>query len=1206
MKTNTFNSNDFDFISLKLASPDRIKEWSHGEVTKPETINYRTGRSERGGLFDERIFGPEKDYECYCGKYRRIRYKGIVCEKCGVEVTKSIVRRERMGHIELGSPVAHIWFLRGIPSRIAMLMNIQAQDVEKVIYFAGYVVTSVNQDEKSKMMKNLDSEYKTKIKALTDEKDKEKIKELLVTAKKEIQSLNEGMVLDEVEYHKFSVKYSTIFEAKIGAEAIYEIFKKVDLERLRKDAEESLVKASSVERAKIQRRLGLIKSMIASKIRPEWMFLTTIPVIPPALRPMVALEGGRHATSDVNDLYRRVINRNNRLKKLKEINAPDVILRNEKRILQEAVDALIDNSIRHQTQAAMSQAQKRTLRSLADALKSKQGLFRQNLLGKRVDYSGRSVIVVGPDLKLSQCGLPKHMALELFRPFVISKLLEKELAYNIRGANRLIDDGVPEVWAILEEVTKDKYVLLNRAPTLHRLGIQAFKPVLIEGNAIQVHPLVCKAFNADFDGDQMAVHVPLSKEAQKEAAELMAADKNLLGPGSGEPIVDPRLDIVLGCFWMTRIIQGDKGEGKIFSTPNNAITAYDFGEVGFRAKVKVLGTDSPKYSIFEGKPFETSVGRLLFNSVLPKDFSYVNKDINNKELTALLNDLISIYGISAMPNILDKIKNFGFKYTTHSGVTWGIDEIKVPEEKKALVKEGQTSADLVISQYNDGLLSEDEKYKKIIEVWQGVKSQIEKIIPGTLDPRGSVYDMIKSGARGNISQVVQMAGMKGLIINTSGETIAFPIINSMKEGLTPLEYFITTHGSRKGLADTALNTAKAGYLTRRLVYVADNAIITEEDCGTKEGRIIKRTNVSGFEVSLAKNIKGRMLSEDVLDKAGKVIFKKGTLVSKKDAKEIEDTGVLEVSVRSPLACRTLNGLCQACYGIDLGRNEPVKLGEPVGIVAAQAIGEPGTQLTMRTFHSGGVAQVDITMGLPRVEEIFEKRMPKSKAAISESDGVISDIKDTGKEKIITVLVDKEGAKKKESVEYQVPWKRAPLFKVGDSVKKGDAMTDGSADIGELFNLAGAEKTENYIIDEILKVYELQGASISRKHIEVIIKQMFSRSKVKDPGDTKFVQGEIVENSEMHEENQRAKDVGKDEARAEKLVLGISEVSLTTRSFLSAASFQNTTRILIDTAVRGGVDELKGLKENVIIGRLIPSGTGFDVGEGEKEIEEMEE
>ncbi|MEK7081494.1 MAG: DNA-directed RNA polymerase subunit beta' [Patescibacteria group bacterium] len=1206
MKTNTSNSNDFDFISLKLASPDRIKEWSHGEVTKPETINYRTGRSERGGLFDERIFGPEKDYECYCGKYRRIRYKGIICEKCGVEVTKSIVRRERMGHIELGSPVAHIWFLRGIPSRIAMLMNIQAQDVEKVIYFAGYVVTSVNQDEKSKMMKNLDSEYKTKIKTLTDEKDKEKIKELLVTAKKEIQSLDEGMVLDEVEYHKFSVRYSTIFEAKIGAEAIYEIFKKVDLEKLRKDAEEKLIKASSVERAKIQRRLGLVKSMIASKIRPEWMFLTTIPVIPPALRPMVALEGGRHATSDVNDLYRRVINRNNRLKKLKEINAPDVILRNEKRILQEAVDALIDNSIRHQTQAAMSQAQKRTLRSLADGLKSKQGLFRQNLLGKRVDYSGRSVIVVGPDLKLNQCGLPKHMALELFRPFVISKLLEKELAYNIRGANRLIDDGVPEVWAILEEVTKDKYVLLNRAPTLHRLGIQAFKPVLIEGNAIQIHPLVCKAFNADFDGDQMAVHVPLSKEAQKEAAELMAADRNLLGPGSGEPIVDPRLDIVLGCFWMTRIIQGDKGEGKIFSTPNNAITAYDFGEVGFRAKVKVLGTDSPKYSIFEGKPFETSVGRLLFNSVLPKDFSYVDKDINNKELTALLNDLISIYGISAMPNILDKIKSFGFKYTTHSGITWGIDEIKVPEEKKGLVKEGQKLADEVISQYNDGLLSEDEKYKKIIEVWQGVKSQIEKIIPDTLDIKGSVYDMIKSGARGNISQVVQMAGMKGLIINTSGETIAFPIINSMKEGLTPLEYFITTHGSRKGLADTALNTAKAGYLTRRLVYVADNAIITEEDCGTKEGRIIKRTNVSGFEVSLAKNIKGRMLSGDVLDKDGKVVYKKGTLLSKNDAKEIEDTGVLEVSVRSPLACRTLNGLCQACYGIDLGRNEPVKLGEPVGIVAAQAIGEPGTQLTMRTFHSGGVAQVDITMGLPRVEEIFEKRMPKSKATISESDGVISDIKDAGKEKIITVLVDKEGAKKKESVEYQVLWKRVPLFKVGDSVKKGDAMTDGSADIGELFNLAGAEKTENYIIDEILKVYELQGASISRKHIEVIIKQMFSRSKVKDPGDTKFVQGEIVENSEMYEENQKAKDAGKDEAKAEKLVLGISEVSLTTRSFLSAASFQNTTRILIDTAVRGGIDELKGLKENVIIGRLIPSGTGFEGGEGEKETEETEE
>lgn len=1192
----------FKAISIKLASPERMKEWSRGEVTKPETINYRTGRSERNGLFDERIFGPEKDFECYCGKYRRIRYKGIVCEKCGVEVTKSIVRRERMGHIELASPVAHIWFLRGIPSRLALLLDMSGIDLEKVVYFAGYIVTRVHEDERAEILRRLDSEYKTKVKQLTNDAAKEEMKELLLAAKKEVENVRLGLVLDEALYHRYALKYGTIFEAGIGAEAIYNICQRMDLAKMEHDIKERLTKAGAQERQKLGKRLGLVRGMRASGTRPEWMFLTVIPVIPPGIRPMVALEGGRHATSDVNDLYRRVINRNNRLKKLKEIHAPDVILRNEKRILQEAVDALLDNSMRRESQTAMLQSQRRALKSIADNLKGKQGYFRQNLLGKRVDYSGRSVIVVGSHLKLSQCGLPKHMALELFRPFVIARLLERELAYNIRGANRLIDEGIPEVWAILEDVTKGKRVLLNRAPTLHRLGIQAFQPILIEGNAIQVHPLVCTAFNADFDGDQMAVHVPLSEEAQREAAELMASNKNLLGPGSGNPIVNPSQDIVLGVYWMTKVVAGDTGEGKYFPNPNSAITAYDFGAVGFRAKIKVMGTEKKKYEVFEGKPFETSAGRLLFNAVLPDDFPFINRDVKKKDLANIVNDLISTYGIDATPDILDKIKAFGFRYATISGITWSMSDVRVPEGKKELVAGAQKEVSEINDQFNEGLLSDEERRRKTIEVWEEVKNGIEKLMPQSLTEGGPVSDMVLSGARGTIAQVVQIAGMKGLIQNTAGQIIDFPIIPSYKEGLSPLEYFVTTHGSRKGLADTALNTARAGYLTRRLVYVADSAIITIEDCGTKEGRVITRKNVSGFDISLAKNAWGRFLAKDATDKNGKVIFSKGNQLSRADAQKLEDEGVEEIVVRSPLACRATEGLCQKCYGIDLGRNEIVKLGEPVGIVAAQAIGEPGTQLTMRTFHSGGVAGADITMGLPRVEEVFEKRTPKSKAVIAVTDGIVSDVKDLGKEKIITVLSD-DTTKKKKSVEYSVSSRRVVLVKTGQMVGKGDMMTDGSADIEELFKYAGREKTETYIINEITKIYELQGATISRKHIEVIIRQMFSRVKVKDAGDTRLSAGETVEESRFLLENARVAEEGGAEAKGDELVLGITDVSLTTKSFLSAASFQHTSRILIDVSVRGAVDKLSGLKENVIIGRLIPAGTGFGV---QAKIEDDEE
>ncbi len=1200
---------DFNAVMIKLASPERIKDWSYGEVTKPETINYRTQRSERGGLFDERIFGPEKDYECYCGKYKKIRYKGIICEKCGVEITRSIVRRERMGHIELATPIAHIWFLRGIPSRIGLLLGLPVSELEKVIYFAGYIITEVFQKEKERVLQEIESEYKTKLKTLKDEKTQEKLKELFVEAKKEVQALEKGRVIDEITYHKYSLKYGTVFNADIGAEAVYNIFKNIDLNKLESELSERLEKVSAVERPKLLKRLLLTRSMIKSRVRPEWMFLTTIPVIPPALRPMVALEGGRHATSDVNDLYRRVINRNNRLKKLKEIGAPDVILRNEKRILQESVDALIDNSIRHGQSVAMSQAQKRSLKSLSDGLKGKKGLFRQNLLGKRVDYSGRSVIVVGPKLSLDQCGLPKHMALELFRPFVISKILEQELAFNIRGAGKLIDEKVPEVWAILEKIIKGKYVLLNRAPTLHRLGIQAFQPVLIEGDAIQVHPLVCTAFNADFDGDQMAVHVPLSEEAQKEAHELIASTKNLLGPGSGDIIANPKLDIVLGVYWMTKMVSGEKGEGKIFPTPNSAITAYDFGEVGFRAKIKVLPTDSPKYNNFEDKVFETTVGRLLFNSVLPKDFSYVNKEVINKELSKIVDDLIGKYGIEEAPKILDKIKTFGYKYVTKSGITWGLDDVQIPKDKYKIVSESQKAIDGVIEQYNDGLLTGEERYRKTIEIWQETRSKIEKLMPGTLVENGSVQDMLNSGARGSINAIVQMGGMKGLIINTAGQIIDFPIIPSNVEGLSPIEYFITTHGSRKGLVDTALNTAKAGYLTRRLVDVAQTAIITEEDCGETTGkRIVPIVNETGMEIPLSKNVRGRIVTKNVVDPEGNVLFKKGHLISKSESKLIDERGVEEVYVRTPLTCKTKYGICQKCYGLDMGRNKLVNLGEAVGIVAAQAIGEPGTQLTMRTFHQGGIAAVggDITMGLPRVEEIFERRIPKSPAVVSQTDGEVMKVEITDKEKKIIVLPDAgaSASKKNKEIEYSASIKRMPLVKVGDKVKKGQLLTDGSANIAEVFKYAGKRVAQEYIISEVLKIYELQGASISPKHIEVIIRQMFSRKRIKEVGDTCFTTNEIVEVVQFIEENERVEKQNGLLAKADSLVLGISEVSLTTKSWLSSASFQHTTRILIDAAIAGRVDMLRGLKENVIVGSLIPAGTGFrSRGENKKQIKE---
>ena len=1187
-------------LRLTLASPERILQWSSGEVTKPETINYRTQRSEKHGLFDEKIFGPEKDYECYCGKYKGIRYKGIVCDKCGVEITRSIVRRERMGHIELCTPVAHIWFLRSVPSRMALLLGASAADIEKVVYFAGYIITKIAEEEKKRLLTELESEYKSKYKSLGSDKERDALKEKMTLTRNEIDGIVVGKVLDELEYHRFSVKYGGLFEARIGAEAIYDIFCKLDLKELEKTLSARYANAGVAEREKLAKRLSLIAGLIAAGVRPEWLFLTRIPVIPPALRPMVALEGGRHATSDVNDLYRRVINRNNRLKKLIDIHAPEVILRNEKRILQEAVDALLDNSIKKSGAAAgaMTLAQRRPLKSLADYLKGKQGYFRQNLLGKRVDYSGRSVIVVGPDLELDECGLPKHMALELFRPFVIAGLLDRELAFNIRGAGRLIEDGVAEVWELLEEAIAGKYVLLNRAPTLHRQGIQAFRPRLIEGDAIQLHPLVCNAFNADFDGDQMAVHVPLSEEAQWEAKHIMSANKNILKPGSGDIIVltGKPLDIVLGVYWLTKAVDKAKGEGEHFSSPNAAILASEYDAIDLRAKIKVLPvTGKEKYIEFENHPFETTVGRLLFNTVLPSDYPFINETITKKVLARIVTDCITRYGIDAVPNIVNKVKRFGFDYATRSGISWAINDVSVPKQKSRIVDEAAAKVVKIQDDYQNGLLSEEEKRRMAIEIWQGAKQAVEEEVARELDPMGSVADMVFSGARGSLGQLTQMAGMKGLIQDTSGKTIEVPIISSMSEGLNPIEYFMSTHGARKGLTDTALGTAKAGYLTRRLFDVAQDSIVTEKDCGTTRGVKINRTSASGIQINYAEALSGRVLAEDAKDTDGAVLFKKGHYLSTLDAEALAASSIATVVSRSPMSCETRYGICQTCYGMDLTTQEIVDLGEAVGTVAAQAIGEPGTQLTMRTFHSGGVASLggDITSGLPRIEEVFEKRSPKNPAVISKSDGLVAEIKEEGREKVIVVApLSGQGKKDGSAYEYLAPYPRVPLVKEGDTVVKGQILTDGSADLDDLFEYAGRAMVQEYIIAEASKIYELQGAPVSRKHLEVVVKQMFSRVKITDAGDTEYSVGDVIEDWEFVKAVAEMDAVHKLAPHAREIVLGIKESALSRRSFLSAASFEQTTKILINASLRGSVDRLRGLKENVILGRLIPAGTGF--------------
>ncbi|PIW35193.1 MAG: DNA-directed RNA polymerase subunit beta' [Candidatus Nealsonbacteria bacterium CG15_BIG_FIL_POST_REV_8_21_14_020_37_12] len=1189
---------EINALKIKIASPEEILSWSYGEVLKAETINYRSQRPEKNGLFSERIFGPTKDYECYCGKYKRVRYKDIVCDRCGVEVTRASVRRERMGHIKLATPVAHIWLLRTIPSKIGLFLNTPLQKLEKVIYYAAYIVTNVNEENKKAAFGELERELRSKKKG-SSKGGKDDLESAASDVRDIIFSLKPGKILNETEYFNLAKRFGSVFEAGSGAEAVKKILESIDLKKETVKIEKEIENAKDISRERyLLYRLKLVNSFIKNKTRPEWMIMTILPVLPPDLRPMVALDGGRYATSDLNDLYRRVINRNNRLKKLMELKAPEIIITNEKRMLQESVDALIDNTARFGNQPQLS-SQRRPLRSLADMLKGKQGRFRQNLLGKRVDYSGRSVIAVGPDLRLNECGLPKKMALEIFKPFVINKIIERGLAHNIRNANHLIENASPEIWEILEEVIAGKKVLLNRAPTLHRLGIQAFKPILIEDLCIRIPPMVCSAFNADFDGDQMAVHLPLTEEAQKEASELMLASGNILKPATGEPVITPSQDIVLGCYYLTKIIEEDnvkEGEEKIFIDIDEAMMAYEFGYIKINEYIKVsrLKSDGSKNE----KLTKTSVGRLIFNDVLPKDFKFVNKVMVKKELQKLITELIEKYKLGDIWEILDEIKKLGFYWATISGISWGMDDLNIPAEKPKLLAEAEKEIVKIKSQYGDGLLTDSETRIKTIEIWEKTIATVGKQVAISFNKRSPVFSIIESGARGSWSQPIQMAGMKGLVQSPKGEIIELPVKASYKEGLSVLEFFINTHGARKGLIDTALKTASAGYLTRRLVDVSQDLVIREKDCKTKESIEVLRIDGDAFGYNLGQRIVSRTAAEDIKD-GKKVIAKAGEIIDRETAETINKSGIQSVKLRSPITCKTLYGICSKCYGSDLGRNESIKLGEAVGVIAAQSIGEPGTQLTLRTFHKGGVAGVDITHGLPRVQELFEARIPKGRAYLAESEGIIEEIEDEGNLKVIKLKVLKPGKTtkgvkkaKEKLIEYSIPRANAIFVKVGQTVEKGEQLCEGSVELKELFNLKGREAVERYITNEVQKIYVSKGTNINDKHIEIVIKKMFSRVMIKEPGGTDFVIGEVVEKSKFLETNRDAKRKNKEPARAKQLLMGITKTALSTESFLSSASFQETARVLVLAASEGRIDRLRGLKENVIIGRLIPAGTGL--------------
>ena len=1145
----------FNKLKIGIASDEKIREWSKGEVKKPETINYRTLKPEKDGLFCERIFGPTKDWECHCGKYKRVRYKGIVCDRCGVEVTKSKVRRERMGHIELAAPVAHIWYFKGIPSRIALMLDISPRNLEKIIYFASYIVTD-----------------------------------------KGTSGLEKCQVLNEKEYHEAEEKFGKgSFKARMGAEALYDLLKEIDLDKLSHQIRKELENASEQKRVKLVKRLDTVEAFRISGNRPEWMIMNVVPVIPPDLRPMVQLDGGRFATSDLNDLYRRVINRNNRLKRLLELGAPEIIVRNEKRMLQESVDALIDNGRRGRP---VTGAGNRPLKSLSDLLKGKQGRFRQNLLGKRVDYSGRSVIVVGPELKIYQCGLPKEMAVELFKPFVMRELVGRGIAQNIKNAKRMVERLRPEVWGILEEVIKDHPVMLNRAPTLHRLGIQSFEPVLVEGRAIKLHPLVCEAFNADFDGDQMAVHLPLSPEAQAESRYLMLSTNNLLKPQDGKPVATPRLDMILGSYYLTMVLEGEKGEGKYFKDPDEAIMAFENHDVGIHAKIFVKIEKEIDGEI-KSKKIETSVGRIIFNQGIPQDLGFIDRKkdpfqyeidfpVMKKSMGTIIEKVIRTHGLTESAEVIDYIKALGFKYSTLAGITFSMDDVQVPEAKKQLLAEADSKVENIRRQYARGLITDSERYNAVIDVWEKTTKDVSNAMEDNFDELNPIYMMVKSGARGNMNQLRQIAGMRGLMASTTGKAVEIPIKSSFAEGLDALEYFISAHGARKGLSDTALRTADSGYLTRRLVDVSQDIIVKEHDCGTEDGIIVYDIK-DGQQVieKMEERLLGRYVVENVYNPETKeLIVDTDTMITEKIAEEIVAAGIEKLKVRSVLGCRSKHGVCQKCYGMGLARRDLVSIGEAVGIIAAQSIGEPGTQLTMRTIHSGGVAGVaDITQGLPRVEELFEARKPKGLAIVTEIDGKVK-IKETKKKKEVVV----KG--KDEAKSYTIPFGSKMRVKDGDMVEAGQPLIEGSINPSEILAIKGPEGVYEYLISEVQKVYKNQGVDINDKHIEVIGRQMLKKVRVEDNKDTDMFPGSLIDMYEFEDRNKQAIAEGKEPATGKRVLLGITKASLATDSFLSAASFQETTRVLTEAAVKGKVDDLVGLKENVIIGKLIPAGTGM--------------
>lgn len=1385
---------DFSAIRISLASPEEIRSWSYGEVTKPETINYRRLRPEKDGLFCEAIFGPTKDWQCYCGKYKKIRYRGIKCDKCGVEITRSSVRRERMGHIELACPVAHIWYTRRVPSYMSLLLDISRRNLDRVLYYAQYIITKIDEDARNRSLRRLRDEAvreegrlrnatrerigeiethlgqeveKLRSETATANEDLEEqlaaetdkvmseaaqIQEqlnqemgvtlskpiffspsqeiiaqigetisrehlsrltqlvqaeiealessfrqkqqdnqaLLQTredslrqeASEEIEQLAEqsaadvaaiqariepqsaelkefavGQFLNEFQYRALEEEWGGIFQAGMGAEAIYEILKDMDLDALSREFRAEIEKTRSKQkRKKATKRLQVVEALRKSENRPEWMILTALPVIPPDLRPMVQLDGGRFATSDLNDLYRRVINRNNRLRRLMELGAPDVIVRNERRMLQEAVDSLIDNSRRGK---AVSLRGKRQLTSLSDMLKGKQGRFRRNLLGKRVDYSGRSVIVTGPNLRLHQCGLPKKMALELFKPFVINRLVEYNYAHNVKGAKRLIDRMGPEVWEALEEVIEGRTVLLNRAPTLHRLGIQAFEPVLIEGDAIQIHPLVCTAFAADFDGDMMAVHVPLSKAAQEEARNLMLSRKNLLLPANGEPVVAPSKDMVLGCYYLTLERDGMRGEGKTFADLDEVALAYDLGKVDLHAKIELYTSTGDSH---EGELIETTVGRALFNQILPQELRFVDCVLDRGKLKDLVAECYSRLGLEATADLVDEIKNIGFRYATRSGTTIAIEDVTIPQEKEQILAQASQMVEEVEDQYRQGVMTDREWHDKVVEIWGTATEEITEAVAKALDPAGSIHIIAASGAaKGGFQPVRQMAGMRGLMTDPAGRVITLPIRSNFREGLTSFEYFISTHGARKGLADTALRTAEAGYLTRRLVDVSQDVIINDLDCGTRGGIWIRdQGKEPGVGESFGERILGRFAARPVVDpKTGEVIVDTGQMIGEKELETIQAASLKEVYARSPLACQLQHGICAACYGRDLARRELVKVGEAVGVIAAQSIGEPGTQLTLRTFHTGGVAgDIDITQGLPRAQELFEARTPKAEAVIADLDGVVEIVeeRDRSRLRIVenkaqrdqyiippnyeilvedgqevgdgTVLAKGEEQEivatfggrlhlddhlatihyeKQEAQEYEIALTARLLVKQGQQVRAGQQLTDGVQNPHQILQILGREAVQEYLLEEIQKVYRSQGVNINDKHIEIILRKMLSKVKVKDPGDTDLLLEQLVDRLQFAEINQEVMAEEGRPAVAEQVLLGITKVALKTESFLSAASFQHTISVLAEAAIEGKVDHLHGLKENVIVGKLIPAGTGFRTEEqiGE-EIEQQPE